>query len=96
MAKDLKLDSGYRGEIRVGKPGRTRVNRDGTTVHFIDESTWKNIKEQLGLTEENLKHNPMYEVIGRFENVPPHFRPDYIHGGNSNGQEQHLERPSEK
>jgi len=33
-------------------------------------------KEQLGLTEENLKHNPMYEVIGRFENVPPHFRPE--------------------
>lgn len=42
-------------------------------------------KEQLGLTEENIKGNPMYEVIGRFKNVPPHFRPDYTHGDNSNG-----------
>jgi hypothetical protein len=76
MSKHLKMHNGYSGEIRLGKPGRTRVNRDGSTVHFVDESTWKNIKEQLGLTEENLKHNPMYEVIGRFENVPPHFRPE--------------------
>lgn len=96
MSKHLKMHNGYSGEIRLGKLGYTKVNRDGTTVHFVDESTWKNIREQLGLTEENLKHNPMYEVIGRFENVPPHFRSDYIHGGNSNGQEQHLERPSEK
>lgn len=96
MGKHLKMHNGYSGEIRLGKLGYTKVNRDGTTVHFVDESTWKNIKEQLGLTEENLKHNPMYEVIGRFENVPPHFRPEYNHRGNFDGQEQHLERPSEK
>ena len=42
-------------------------------------------KEQLGLTEENIKGNSEYEVIGRFENVPPHFRPEYTHGDNSNG-----------
>ena len=52
MSKHLKMHNGYSGEIRLGKPGRTRVNRDGTTVHFVDESTWKNIKEQLGLTEK--------------------------------------------
>lgn len=33
-------------------------------------------KPQKEDEEENLKHNPMYEVIGRFENVPPHFRPE--------------------
>ena len=85
MSKHLKMHNGYSVEIRLGKPGRTRVNGDGTTVHFVDESTWSNIREQLGLTEENLKHNHMYEVIGRFENVPPHFRPEYTHGDNSNG-----------
>lgn len=85
MSKHLKMHNGYYGEIRLGKPGRTRVNRDGSTVHFVEESTWKNIKEQLGLTEETIKGNPMYEVIGRFENVPPHFRPEYTHGDNSNG-----------
>lgn len=69
----------------MSKLGYTKVNRDGTTVHFIEESTWKNIKEQLGLTEETVKGNPMYEVIGRFENVPPHFRPENTHGDNSNG-----------
>lgn len=56
----------------------------------------KKSEEWKSLTEEPVKGNPMYEVIGRFENVPPHFRPNYIHGGNSNGQEQHLERLSEK
>lgn len=69
----------------MSKLGYTKVNRDGTTVHFVEESTWKNIKEQLGLTEETIKGNPMYEVIGRFENVPPHFRPEYTHGDKSNG-----------
>lgn len=85
MSKHLKMHNGYSGEIRPGKPGRIRMNRDGTIVHFVEESTWKNIKEQLGLTEENIKGNSEYEVIGRFENVPPHFRPEYTHGDNSNG-----------
>ena len=55
MDKHLKLHNGYSGEIRLGKLGRTRVNRDGSTVHFVDESTWKNIREQLGLAEETVK-----------------------------------------
>lgn len=33
----------------MSKLGYTKVNRDGSTVHFVEESTWKNIKEQLGL-----------------------------------------------
>lgn len=44
----------------MSKLGYTKVNRDGTTVHFVDESTWKNIKEQLGLTEETVKVTRMY------------------------------------
>lgn len=96
MSKHLKMHNGYSGEIRLGKLGRTRVNRDGSTVHFVDESTWSNIREQLGLTEENLKGNPEYEVIGRFENVPPHFRPYYINGYNSNEQTKYINRTSEK
>lgn len=47
----------------MSKLGYTKVNRDGTTVHFIEESTWKNIKEQLGLTEETVKGNSnVYEL----------------------------------
>lgn len=41
----------------MSKLGYTKVNRDGTIVHFVEESTWKNIKEQLELTEETLKGN---------------------------------------
>nr|DAI57999.1 MAG TPA: hypothetical protein [Caudoviricetes sp.] len=55
MSKHLKMHKGYSGEIRPGKPGYTKVNRDGTTVHFVEESTWKNIKEQLKLTEETVQ-----------------------------------------
>lgn len=47
MSKHLKMHNGYSGEIRLGKLGYTRVNRDGSTVHFVDESTWSNIREQL-------------------------------------------------
>lgn len=98
MAKALKLDSGYRGEIIVGKPSYKKITRNGVTkhIHVVDSETWKGIKEQLGLVEERVKSNSMYEVIGSFKNVPPRFRPEYNHGGDSNGQEQHLERPSEK
>lgn len=46
MSKHLKMHNGYSGEIRLGKLGYTKVNRDGTIVHFVDESTWSNIREQ--------------------------------------------------
>lgn len=77
MTKELKLDSGYHGEIRLGKLGRTRVNRDGSTVHFVDEPTWKNIREQLGLAEEAVKGNSMYEVIGKHRDTPLSLNPDH-------------------
>lgn len=53
MTKALKLDSGYHGEISVGKPSYKKVTVNGVTrhVHVVDSDTWKNIKEQLGIVE---------------------------------------------
>lgn len=90
---NVRSVKGYLNEIeRYYKSMKSAIDFDHYAYHlsFLKQqveflSHWKNIKEQLGLTEENLKHNPMYEVIGRFENVPPHFRPEYTHGDNSNG-----------
>ena len=47
MAKDLKLDSGYYGEIRVGEPSYTKATRNGFTkhIHVVDSDTWKNIQK---------------------------------------------------
>lgn len=83
MAKSLKLDSGYHGEIRVGEPSYTKVTRNGFTkhIHIVDSDTWKNIREQMGLVEEKIESNSMYEVIERFEKIPPHYIPDYKHSG---------------
>lgn len=36
MAKDLKLDYGYYGEIKVGEPSYTNVTRNGFTKHIPD------------------------------------------------------------
>jgi hypothetical protein len=83
MAKALKLDSGYHGEIRVGKPSYRKVTNNGVTkhIHVVDSDTWKNIREQMGLVEERIESNSMYEVIERFEKIPPHYIPDYKHSG---------------
>lgn len=70
--------SGYSGEIRVGKPGRTRVNRDGTSVHFIDEATWNNIREQIGISENAVKDNSMYDVLGKLRSEPLSLNPDHV------------------
>lgn len=72
------MPNGYSGEIRVGKQGRTRVNRDGTTVHFIDESTSKNIREQIGISEESVKDNSMYDVLGKLRSEPLSLNPDHV------------------
>lgn len=83
MAKALKLDSGYHGEIRVGEPSYTKVTRNGFTkhIHVVDSDTWKNIRKQMGLVEERIESNSMYEVIERFEKISPHYIPDYKHSG---------------
>ena len=70
--------SGYSGEIRVGKLGRTRVNRDGTSVHFVDESTWNNIREQIGISENAGKDNSMYDVLGELRIEPLSLNPDNV------------------
>lgn len=79
MSKRLKMHNGYTAEIRLGETPHTEYDRNGNPIHFVEADTWKNIKEQLGLAEETVKGNSMYEVIGRFKNVPPHFRPEYSH-----------------
>ncbi len=83
MAKDVKLDSGYYGEIKVGEPSYTNVTRNGFTkhIHVVDSDTWNNIREQMGLVEERIESNSTYEVIERFEKIPPHYIPDYYHSG---------------
>lgn len=96
MVKHLKMHNGYSGEIRLGNDSHTEFDKNGNPIHFVEADTWANIKEQLGLTKETVKGNPTYEVIGRFENVPPNFRPEYIHGDNSNEQTKYINRTSEK
>lgn len=55
MGKDLKLDSRYQGEIRPGKPGIMKFDRDGNVIHFVDQETWKNMRETLGIVEERIE-----------------------------------------
>jgi hypothetical protein len=83
MTKALKFDSGYHGEISVGKPSYTKVTRNGVTkhIHVVDSETWKGIREQLGLVEEQVKSNSMEDIIEQFEKIPPHYIPDYKHSG---------------
>ncbi len=78
--KSLKLDSGYRGEIRLGDPGYKKVTNYGVTkhIHTVDSDTWKNMREQMGIVEDAVKANSMYEVIGRARKVPLSHLPDYI------------------
>ena len=84
MTKALKFDSGYHGEISVGKPIYKKVTVNGVTkhVHVVDSDTWKNIKEQLGIVEERIEENSLHETIGKFKHVPPHLLPEYYHSGN--------------
>lgn len=35
----------------------------------------------MGLVEERIESNSMYEVIERFEKIPPYYIPDYKHSG---------------
>jgi len=39
----------------MSKLGYTKVNRDGTTVHFIEESTWKKYERTIGTNIRNYK-----------------------------------------
>lgn len=78
MAKALKLDSGYTGEIKLGKPGKIKVDRNGNRIHFVDQETWKSLREQLGVVQERVKDNSMREVLDRakvpyFNGYKPNF-----------------------
>lgn len=81
MAESLKPYYGCRGEIRPGKPGTIKFDRNGNVIHFVDQETWKNMRETLGIVEERIEENSFHETIGKFKNIPPHFRPEYHHSG---------------
>ena len=81
MAESLEPYYGCRGEIRPGKPGTIKFDRNGNVIHFVDQETWKNMRETLGIVEERIEENSFHETIGKFKNIPPHFRPEYYHSG---------------
>lgn len=60
-----------------------KVTRNGVTkhIHVVDSETWKGIREQLGLVEEQVKSNSMEDIIEKFDKIPPHYIPDYKHSG---------------
>ena len=39
------------------------------------------MRETLGIVEERIEENSFHETIGKFKNIPPHFRPEYYHSG---------------
>lgn len=57
MAESLEPYYGCRGEIRPGKPGTMKFDRNGKPIHFMDQETWKNMRETLGIVEERIEEN---------------------------------------
>ena len=55
MAESLESYYGCCGEIRPGKPGTIKF--DGNVIHFVDQETWKNMRETLGIVEERIEEN---------------------------------------
>ena len=41
MAESIEPYYGCRGEIRPGKPGTMKFDRNGNVIHFVVEETWK-------------------------------------------------------
>lgn len=87
MTKALKFDSGYHGEISVGKPSYTKVTRNGVTkhIHAVDSETFSSIKKQIGISEKAVKDNSLVEVIKKYHPnyISPGLRPEYRSGGKS-------------
>lgn len=81
MAESLEPYYGCRGEIRPGKPGTMKFDRDGNVIHFVDQTTWKNMRETLEMVEERIEENSFHETIGKFKYIPPHYIPEYKHSG---------------
>ncbi len=77
--------SGYVDTFRELTPEEKQLIKEGVATEIYsqtdknpggdEESEFRSKKFNIP-TEETVKGNPMYEVIGRFENVPPHFRPE--------------------
>lgn len=76
-------DSGYQGEIRLGKPGRKEFDKNGNPIHFVDSETFSSIKKQIGISEKAVKDNSLVEGIKSYHPnyIPPGLRPEYRSGG---------------
>lgn len=76
-------DSGYQGEILLGKPGRKEFDKNGNPIHFVDSETFSSIKKQIGISEKAVKDNSLVEGIKNYipNYIPPGLRPEYHSGG---------------
>lgn len=63
-------DSGYQGEIRLGKPGRKEFDKNGNPIHFVDSETFSSIKKQIGISEKAVKDNSLIEGINGEKKAP--------------------------
>lgn len=61
-----------------GKPGTTKLKYNT----LRGSRNLENMRETLGIVEERIEENSFHETIGKFKNIPPHFRPEYYHSGN--------------
>ena len=69
----LGNDSGYQGEIRIGKPGHKEFDKNGNPIHFVDSETFSSIKKQIGISEKAVKDNSLIEGING-EKKAPYFK----------------------
>lgn len=63
-------DSGYQGEIRLGKSGRKEFDKNGNPIHFVDSETFSSIKKQIGISENVVKDNSLIEGINGEKKAP--------------------------
>lgn len=63
-------DSGYQGEIRLGKHGRKEFDKNGNPIHFVDSETFSSIKKQIGISEKAVKDNSLIEGINGEKKAP--------------------------
>lgn len=63
-------DSGYQGEIRLGKPGQKEFDKNGNPIHFVDSETFSSIKKQIGISEKAVKGNSLIDGINGEKKAP--------------------------
>lgn len=63
-------NSGYQGEIRLGKPVRKEFDKNGNPIHVVDSETFSSIKKQIGISEKAVKDNSLIEGINGQKKAP--------------------------